>query len=132
MVNSSTLSRPGAVSALIGTYLAITLGTVAALVVLASTAPRLATDEAWGHAVIVALFAVLLLVRGRAARAGRPGAVRAVRIIAVVLLVVNVVEAALPVFPTWMRIEMAVVALLMLALALTTTTLSPAGGRQGE
>jgi hypothetical protein len=132
MVNSSTLSRPGAVSALIGMYLAVMLGTVAALVVLSATAPRLATDEAWGHAVIVALFAVLLLVRGRAARAGRTGAIRAVRIIAVVLLVVNVVEAVLPVFPTWMRIEMVVVALLMLALALTTTTVPTAGGHQGE
>lgn len=132
MVNNVVLARPGAVSTLIRIYLAVMLGTVAALVVLAATAPRLATDEAWGHAVIVALFAVLLLVRGRAARAGRPGAIRAVRIIAVVLLVVNVAEAALPVFPTWMRIEMVVVAVLMLALALTTTTVPPPGGRQGE
>jgi hypothetical protein len=133
MVNNVVLARPGAVSALIRTYLAVVLGTVAALVVLAAAAPRLATDEAWGHAVIVAVFAVLLLVRGRAARAGRPEAIRAVRIIAAVLLVVNVVEAALPVFPAWMRIEMVGIALLMLALVLNTTTATPSADRhQGQ
>lgn len=100
----------------VGAYVLIVVGTVIALVVLGSTAPALATDEAWGHAVVVAVFAVLLPVRLRAARRDR-GAVRAVAIIAGVLAVVNVVEAALPgVFPDWMRVEMVLIAALMLVL----------------
>ncbi|MBZ4323715.1 hypothetical protein [Streptomyces huiliensis] len=91
--------------------------TLAALALLASKAPGQATGEAWGHALIVMLFAVLLLVRLRAARSGSTRAVRALGIIAAVLLVVNLVEAALPDgFPDWMRVEMVAIALWMAAL----------------
>ncbi|MGY5130262.1 hypothetical protein [Streptomyces nigrescens] len=89
------------------------------LVVLAVTAPHLATDEAWGHAVIVAVFAIVLPLRTRAALKGSPSGLRALTIIGCVLLVVNLVEAALPgVFPTWMRVEMLVIAAMMLILAI--------------
>ena len=95
-------------------YVALTVSTLVALGVMSALAPRLATHEAWGHAVIVAIFAILLRLRMRAARRGRGPALRAVMIIAGALFAVNVVEAALPhAFPAWMRIEMAVTALIM-------------------
>lgn len=95
-------------------YVVVVLATIAALIVMSVVAPRLAPEHAWGHAVIVAVFAVLLPLRLRSARAGHPGALRAVGIISAVLLVVNVVELAIPGFlPLWMRIEMVGIAALM-------------------
>lgn len=125
MVNSERVSSPGRdlgamswVVGVVGVYMVVALGTVLALIVMASTAPALATDEAWGHAVVVAAFAVLLPVRLRAARSGSRRALRVVAIIAAILVVVNALEAALPgVFPTWMRLEMVAIAALMLLVA---------------
>ena len=109
---------PAAASWTVGAYVVVALGTVVALAVMAAAAPALATDEAWGHAVVVAVFAVLLPLRLLAARRGSRRALTAVTVIAGVLVVVNVVEAALPgVFPAWMRVEMVAVAALMVALA---------------
>ncbi|MEU6441270.1 hypothetical protein [Streptomyces sp. NPDC047046] len=120
MVNSEGTHAPrqlGAVSVLVGVYAAAMVGTVVALAVLASTAPEQATQEAWGHALIVVFFAILLLVRLRSARSGSTRAVRALGIIATAMLVVNLVEAALPgVFPEWMRVEMMAIALWMAVL----------------
>lgn len=66
------------------------------------------------HAVIVLIFAVLLPLRLRSAQRGSGGAVRATCLIAAVLLLANVIEALLPgLFPIWMRIESAVIALIM-------------------
>lgn len=119
MVNSNEVQTDtprwlGAVSALVWGYAASMVATVVALAVLASTAPDQATEEAWGHALIVVVFAVLLLVRLRSARSGSTRAVRALGVIAAVLLVVNLVEAALPgVFPGWMRGEMVAIAVWM-------------------
>jgi hypothetical protein len=102
MVNNS-----GRVTGLVVAYVGVAAGTLVALAVLSGAAPDLATDEAWGHAIVVAVFAVLLPLRLRAARRGSGRARWAVGIIAGVLLVANLVEAALPgVFPGWMRIEM--------------------------
>ena len=106
-----------AASNLVRAYVVLTIGTIIALIVMGAVAPHLATQEAWGHAVIVVVFAVLLPLRLRAARKGSADALRAVAIIASVLLAVNVVEAALPhAFPGWMRIEMVVIAVLMAVL----------------
>jgi hypothetical protein len=103
-------------------YVCVMVVTVVALGVLSAVAPDLATDEAWGHAVIVLVFAILLPLRMRAARKGSARAVRAVAVIAGVLLGVNLVEAALPgAFPGWMRIEMVVVAALMAVLLALVT-----------
>jgi len=122
MVNSETRRKTreprsadlSAASALVGAYVALTVSTLVALVVMSALAPHLATQEAWGHAVIVAIFAIVLPLRMRAAQQGRGRALRAVKIIAVALLAVNVVEAALPhAFPAWMRIEMTATALMM-------------------
>lgn len=110
MANKSGLRR---VSTLVTTYVAITVATLVVLAVLSATAPTLATGEAWGHAVIVGVFAVLLPLRLRAARRGERRALTAVVVIASVLVLVNVVEAFLPAFPGWMRGEMVVIAALM-------------------
>lgn len=88
--------------------------TLVALGVLGAVAPGQATANAWGHAVVVAVFAVLLPLRLRAVRTGKRSAVRAVGLIAAVQLLVNVVEALIPGFvPPWMRIEMIGIAALM-------------------
>jgi hypothetical protein len=106
------------VKRLVGAYVAVTLGTLVALAVMAGAAPSLATSEAWGHAVIVAVFAIVLLMRTRAALKGSRAGLRAVTVIGCVLLVVNLVEAVLPgAFPLWMRVEMLFIAAMMLALA---------------
>jgi hypothetical protein len=106
--------RTRALAVTVSLYVAIVLGTIAALAALSVTAPHQVTDDAWGHAVIVAVFAVVLPLRLRAARSGSPGALRAVGIISAVLLVVNVVEASIPgLFPLWMRVEMIGIAVIM-------------------
>jgi len=106
-----------AASTVVRAYVVLTVATVAALIVMSAVAPRLATSNAWGHAVIVAIFAILLPLRMRAARKSSKRALRGVTVMAVAVLAVNVVEAALPQFPGWMRIEMAVIAVLMALLA---------------
>jgi hypothetical protein len=131
VVNSEELkqstqeSRPAdlaTASTVIRGYVALTFATVATLIVMSAVAPRLATSDAWGHAVIVLIFAILLPLRMRAARKGSTRALRALTIMAITLLVVNVVEATLPhAFPGWMRIEMVVIALLMTLLACLLT-----------
>lgn len=110
MDNKASLA---AVSGAVLGYLGLTIATVIGLAILSAVAPRHATTEAWVHAVIVAVFAVVLTLRLRAARAGNGRALRAVGIIAAVLLVANVIEAASGLFPGWMRIEMIIIAVLM-------------------
>jgi hypothetical protein len=104
---------------IVWTYVAIALGTIAVLALLSAVAPHQATQEAWVHAVIVAVFAVVLPLRLRAARAGSVGGLRAVGLISAVLFLVNVVEAMLPgLFPLWMRVQMIGIAVLMLVVVL--------------
>jgi hypothetical protein len=104
---------------LIAGYVAVVVATLVALAVLSGTDPSQATGDAWVHAVIIGVFAVLLPLRLRAARRGRPRAAGAVLVIAAVLVVVNLVEALIPaLFPTWMRIEMVGIAALMAAVVL--------------
>ncbi|MFE5163639.1 hypothetical protein ACFRNT_35150 [Streptomyces sp. NPDC056697] len=103
-----------AVSALIGIYIATALCTVVALAMMTWAAPELATREAWGHAVIVAVFAVVLAARLRAMKRGSLRALRAVRIITGVLFAVNALQAAMPSFPGWMRTEMGATSAVML------------------
>lgn len=101
-------------TSVVGAYVVIALGTVAVLGILSAAAPHLATRDAWVHAVIVAVFAVILPLRLRAARAGSVGALRAVGLISAALFLVNVVEALIPgLFPLWLRIEMIGIAVLM-------------------
>jgi hypothetical protein len=99
---------------LVRIYVALVAATVVVLAVLSAVAPSQATQDAWVHAIIVAVFAVVLLLRTRAARSGSVGALRAVGLVSAALLLVNAVEASLPgMFPVWMRVEMIIIALMM-------------------
>jgi low temperature requirement protein LtrA len=116
MVNKTSAApvEPDRLGTLVWAYLVTAVATVVALAMLSVTAPHQATREAWGHAVIVAAFAVLLPLRYRSARRGSLTALRAVGVIAAALLLVNVIEALLPHFvPGWMRVEMLGIAVLM-------------------
>ncbi|WP_158630266.1 hypothetical protein [Glycomyces terrestris] len=118
MVNNMSVDRAGALHRAVGVYAAVSLATVAALAVMAATAPRLATPEAWGHGAIAGVFAILLVLRARAARKSSARGLGAVAVIAGVLTAVNLVEAAIPgAFPSWMRVEMLAVAALTLLIA---------------
>lgn len=115
MVNKLNSSRHLVTArVLVHVYVLVAVVTLAVLAVLSAAVPRQAPGEAWGHAIVVAVFAVLLPLRLRAARAGSVGALRAVGLIASALFLVNVVEASVPGFvPVWMRIEMIGIAVLM-------------------
>lgn len=126
MVNAATRHpRPvgptalPAARTLVRVYLAVVVLTLAVLMVLSFAAPWLATADAWDHAIVVAVFAIVLPIRLRRAQTRGRGAIRAVGLIAAVLFLVNVVEALLPGFvPLWMRVEMIVVAVLMAGVVL--------------
>lgn len=135
MVNIIALAardRQRAIAIVIGIYVAVVVGTIAALVALSVTGSHLATQDAWGHAVIVAVFAVVLPLRARAARAGSPAALRAVGLISAVLFLVNVIEAMIPgLFPLWMRAEMIGIAVIM-AVVITLVALERARAGAGR
>ncbi|OFE16286.1 hypothetical protein BA895_19775 [Humibacillus sp. DSM 29435] len=126
MVNSSRDTAPlsastplPAAAAAIRVYLILVIATLVGLVILAFTASPQATSNAWGHAIVVAVFAVVLPLRLRSAQAGRRSAIQAVGLISAVLFLVNVIEALIPGFvPAWMRAQMYVVAVLMLVVVL--------------
>ena len=116
MVNNEIRTLPNVrqIAVVLRVYLVVVLATLIALIVLSNTAADQAPSEAWGHAVIVAVFAVLLPLRLRSAARGSVGALRAVGLIAAALFLVNVIEALIPGFvPVWMRFEMIGVAVLM-------------------
>ncbi|WP_443096025.1 hypothetical protein [Rothia koreensis] len=106
------------IARLVAVYVAAVVVAILVLVALTFLAPAQATDEAWWHAMIVAVFAVLLPLRTRAAVRGNAHAYGAVGVIAAVLAIVNVIEALIPGFvPLWMRIEMFGIAALMAVIA---------------
>lgn len=108
------------------TYVVIAVATVVALGVLSAVDPPVATDEAWGHAVVVGVLALVLPLRLRAARRGSRRGLVAVGAIATVLVVVNVAEALIPgFFPVWMRVEMVAIAVLMVAVAVLSLRRRP-------
>lgn len=116
MVNN--ISKPSVnvrrIALVVRVYIAVVAATLVALAVLSAVDPGQATQEAWIHAAIVAVFAVLLPLRLRSAATGSVRGLRAVGLIAAALLLVNAVEAAAPgLFPVWMRVEMIGIALLM-------------------
>lgn len=110
---------------LIAVYAAATAGTIAVLAWWRDDS-RIATPHAWGHAVTVLVFAVVLVAVARRAAAGSRRALLRLRIIAVVIPVVSVVLVAIPGFlPAWMRIEQAVYGVLLLSVAALSTRLTP-------
>jgi hypothetical protein len=108
-----------AAAILVRVYLAVVVATLVILGVLSDTAPHQATSHAWGHAIVVSVFAIVLPLRLRSAQTGRRSAIRAVGLISAALFLANVIEALIPGFvPSWMRVEMYVVAALMLGVVL--------------
>lgn len=122
IIQSSSSPQPIALAKaaiLVRTYLLVVLSTLVTLAVLTHYAPQFATSSAWGHTIIVAIFAIILPLRLRRAQKGRRGAIRAVGLISAVLFLVNVTESLIPGFvPLWMRIDMGIVALLMIGIVL--------------
>ena len=116
MVNKSPSTPHLWLRRVIVTYVAIAVATVVVLAILQATAPRFTSTDAWVHAAIVAVFAVVLPLRLRSVSTGNRRALRAVGIVSGVLVAVNAVEASIPGFaPGWMRTEMVLVAVLMLS-----------------
>jgi hypothetical protein len=110
-------SRFHAIRILLLAYLLATVATLAVLGVRHADA-AFATDEAWGHAIVVLAFAVLLIPAASRAAAGSRGAYRRLRIVSVVIPVVSVVLVALPhLLPPWMRVEQAAYGVLLLVVA---------------
>jgi len=105
------------IRALLLVYLAATVATIAVLAARhADTA--FATDEAWGHAVVVLVFATLLVPAASRAAKGSRGAYRRLLIVSIVIPVASVVLVALPhLLPGWMRIEQAAYGVLLLVVA---------------
>lgn len=64
-------------------YVAVSLATLGALAVISVTTPATATPDAWGHGAIVAVFAIVLPLRARAACRGSAGSLRALLVLAV-------------------------------------------------
>jgi hypothetical protein len=110
-------SRFRVIRILLLAYLLATVATLAVLAVRHDDA-AFATDEAWGHAIVVLAFAVLLLPAAARAAAGSRGAYRRLRIVSVVIPAVSVVLVALPhLLPPWMRVEQAAYGVLLLVVA---------------
>lgn len=81
----------------------------------------IATDHAWGHAVVVLVLAVVMVAGARRASHGSRRALRRLRIISVVIPVVSLVIVAIPEFlPVWMRVEQGVYGALLLVIAVLT------------
>ena len=114
-----------------GLYVALVAASLVALAIMTLAAPHLATDHAWGHTIIVAVFALLLPLRLRAAQAGSRSGLRAVGLIAATLFVVNLIEALIPGFvPLWIRVHMLTCAALMAAIVLLVARAALAGDRR--
>jgi hypothetical protein len=115
MVNNES-PLVSALGRVVYSYTAVAAATIVVLSALSGVAPREAPADAWVHAIIVGVFALVLPLRLRGVRAGNRGSLRAVGIISGVLVAVNVAEALVPDFvPTWMRVEMVGIAVLMAA-----------------
>ncbi|SFQ05457.1 hypothetical protein SAMN04489713_12185 [Actinomadura madurae] len=94
-----------AIKLLVGCYVAVSLGAIAVLGVLHGH-PSVAPQEAWAHAVIVAVTATLMMASSVQAAKGSASAYRRLRIASSVMLAAIVVITAIPGdFPLWMKSE---------------------------
>ena len=114
---TATRSRFLAIQVLLVVYLAATVATIGVLAARHAD-QAFATDEAWGHAIVVLVFAALLVPAASRAARGSRGAYRRLLIVSIVLPVVSVVLVALPhLLPGWMRVEQAAYGALLLVVA---------------
>jgi hypothetical protein len=113
--NHSTLRT---VTALVGTYLGISVLTLVAIILLRNN-PQVVNTAVWIRGTLVVSSAILLFVFALRARAGATRAFLRVRLVSAILLVAIIVIVALPgTFPTWMKIEQAVCGLVLLAVVI--------------
>lgn len=104
-----------AVRALVGGYLAISILTLAAIVIMRDDA-AVVTIAVWIRGTIVAATAILMFVFAVGAARGSARAYLRLRIVSGIMLVAIVVIIALPgTFPLWLKIEQGVCGLILAA-----------------
>jgi hypothetical protein len=120
------LSHPRTVRAfrtiqrLVGSYLALGVATVVAVVLMRDDAAEV-NPAVWTRTVIVVATAVLLLAITARAAQGSRGAYRRLRIVSVVATLAIVAIVALPgPFPLWLKLDQAVCGLIMAGIAVVT------------
>ncbi|HEX3679672.1 MAG TPA: hypothetical protein VHU90_08120 [Galbitalea sp.] len=106
------------VTALVGTYLAVSVLTLGAIILLRDN-PAIVNTAVWIRGTIVVGSAALMLVFVRRASGGAARAFLRVRLISAIMLVAIIVIIALPgTFPLWMKLEQAVCGLLLLVVVI--------------
>jgi hypothetical protein len=106
------------VTALVGTYLAISVLTLGAIILFRDN-PAIVNTAVWIRGTIVVASAAVLFLSARRASSGAPRAFLRVRLISAIMLVAIVVIIALPgTFPLWMKLEQAVCGLLLLVVVI--------------
>lgn len=114
----STKAAFRAITALVGSYLAISIAAVVVLAVLHSHT-AVATKDAWVHGIIVAVTAVLMMTYALRTTKGKAPAYRRLRIASGVMLATIIVITLIPGdFPAWMKFEGAVCGLLLLGVVI--------------
>ena len=105
---------------LLTAFLAISVLTVAAVVLMRHN-PALVTTAVWVRTPLVAASAAILLLFARRAAAGHRGSFRRLRIISMVVLAAIIGVVAWPgAFPAWLRVEQAGCGLLLLSVVIRT------------
>jgi uncharacterized membrane-anchored protein len=114
----TTLTSMKNVKLLVGTYLAVAVLTLAAIVLLRDDRAAV-TDAVWVRGTIVVLSATLLFAFAVRADRGSRGAYRRVRVLSAVMVVAIAVIVVLPgVFPVWLKVDQVVCGLLLLGVVL--------------
>jgi hypothetical protein len=106
------------VTALVGSYLAVSVLTLGAIILFRDN-PVIVNTAVWIRGTIVVASAALLFFSARRASSGAPRAFLRVRLISAIMLVAIVVIIALPgTFPLWMKLEQAVCGILLLVVVI--------------
>jgi hypothetical protein len=106
-----------AVRWLVGAYLALSVLTVGAIIILSIVAPSLINPQAWVRGIIVAGTSVLTFIFASRAASGNPRALLRLRIIVAVILVAIVGVLFFVRLPTWMIVEQVTCGALLVAAA---------------
>lgn len=118
MKDAETRAALGRVRGLVGVYLAISVLTLAAIVLLRRHV-EVVTDAVWVRGTIVVGSATLMSVFAARAANGSKGAFRRLRVLSAVMVVAIVVIVAIPgMFPVWMKVDQAVCGVVLLGVVL--------------
>jgi hypothetical protein len=105
------------VKLLIGGYLALSVLTVATVIVLSQADPDLVNPEAWVRSIIVAATSLLTFAFANRAARGKPRALLRLRIVVLIPLVAFAGVLLFLPLPLWMIVEQAVCEVLLLTTA---------------